>query len=84
MVPTMEAVLKKWGNSIGVRLPSPVLKEARLTQNQRVTISARKGAIVIKASKARQYSLAELVGGITRKNRHAAVEFGQPIGRELL
>jgi antitoxin MazE len=52
----MEATLKKWGNSIGVRLPSSVLKEAYLTQNQRVTISTKKGAIVIKPLRGQQYS----------------------------
>ena len=80
----MQVTLKKWGNSIAVRLPSPLLKEASLTENQRVEISAKKGAIVIKPLRARRYTLAELVERIGPKNRHDSVEFGRPIGRELL
>jgi len=80
----MEAVLKKWGNSVGVRLPSALLKEARLHENQRVEVLAKKGAIVIKPSNARRYRLTELLTGITPKNRHASIEFGRPVGGELL
>jgi len=80
----MEAVLKKWGNSIGVRLPSSVLKETRLTENQRVEIRAKRGAIVIKPMKAQRYTLNELLARVTPTNRHDSVEFGRPAGRELL
>jgi antitoxin MazE len=80
----MEAVLKKWGNSVGVRLPSAVLRETRLAENQRVEIHAKKGAIVIKPMKAPRYALRELLARVTRTNRHDAVELGRPVGRELL
>ena len=80
----MEAVLKKWGNSIGVRLPSSVLKETRLTENQRVEIRAKKGAIVIKRMRVQRYALSELLARVTPRNRHDSVEFGRPVGRELL
>ena len=80
----MEAVLKKWGNSIGVRLPSSVLKETRLAENQRVEIRAKKGAIVIKPMRVQRYALSELLARVTPRNRHDSVEFGRPVGRELL
>ena len=80
----METVLKKWGNSVGVRLPSSVLKQVRLRENQRVEVLAKKGAIVIKPSKSRRYRLSEFLAAITSENRHAPVEFGAPVGRELL
>jgi antitoxin MazE len=80
----MQAVLKKWGNSVGVRLPVSVLKEVRLTESQRVEISVKKGAIVLKPQKHRRYTLAELMSGVTTKNRHALVDLGKPVGRELL
>jgi antitoxin MazE len=80
----MDAVLKKWGNSVGIRLPSALLKETRLRENQRVEVLARKGEIVIKPSNARRYRLSDLISGITPKNRHVSVEFGRPVGSELL
>lgn len=47
-----EAVLdiKKWGNSLGVRLPAAVARAARLRVDQRVCISVEDGTIVIRPS----------------------------------
>lgn len=80
----MQAVLKKWGNSIGVRLPAHILKEVRLTENQPVEVSAKKGAVVIRPLKGRRQTLAKLLTGITPANRHDAEDFGRPVGRERL
>jgi len=80
----MQIVLKKWGNSVALRLPSHVLKEANLTENQRVQLSTKKGAILIKPLRSRRYTLAELVERISPTNRHDSMEFGSPVGRELL
>jgi antitoxin MazE len=80
----MQVVLKKWGNSVALRLPSHVLKEANLTENQRVQLSTKKGAILIKPLSARRLTLTELVERISPDNRHDSMEFGRPVGRELL
>lgn len=39
--------LKKWGNNLGVRLPSVVARAARLHVNQRVRVSVEEGSVVI-------------------------------------
>ncbi|WP_201765654.1 AbrB/MazE/SpoVT family DNA-binding domain-containing protein [Desulfotignum phosphitoxidans] len=46
----METVLdiKKWGNSLGVRLPAAIARAARLHIDQRVHMSVEDGAIVIR------------------------------------
>ncbi|MCA1786727.1 MAG: AbrB/MazE/SpoVT family DNA-binding domain-containing protein [Desulfobacteraceae bacterium] len=46
----MEAILdiKKWGNSLGVRLPAAIARAARLHIAQRVHLSVENGAIVIR------------------------------------
>lgn len=45
-----EAVLdiKRWGNSLGVRLPAAVARAARLYADQRVRLSLEDGYIVIR------------------------------------
>jgi antitoxin MazE len=80
----MEVILKKWGNSVALRLPSSLLKQASLAENQRVDISAKRGVVVVKPAQRRTYTLSELIAGITRKNRHDSIDFGAPVGRELL
>jgi antitoxin MazE len=46
-----EAVLdiKQWGNSLGVRLPAAVAREAHLRVNQRVRVSVEGERVVITA-----------------------------------
>lgn len=80
----MEAVLRKWGNSVAVRLPAGILKECGLASNARVIIMTREGKIVLSPMKRQRYSLASLLSGITPTNRHASVDCGRPQGREAL
>ena len=44
-----EAILdiKHWGNSLGVRIPAAVAREAHLHADQRVRISVEEGRVVI-------------------------------------
>jgi antitoxin MazE len=46
-----EAVLdiKRWGNSLGVRLPAAVARDAHLHVDQRVRVSVQDGQVVIMA-----------------------------------
>jgi|CXWL01.1.fsa_nt_gi antitoxin MazE len=80
----MHVILRKWGNSVGVRLPSSVLKEAHLRENQHVTVIAKEGTIVITPTAARRYRLSTLLAEVTPKNRHKATDFDGPVGKELL
>lgn len=77
----MEVEVVKWGNSSAVRLPAAALKEARVALGDRLDLKAERGRIVLEPVQ-REYRLADLLAGITRKNRHAAADFGSPVGRE--
>jgi antitoxin MazE len=74
--------LSKWGNSLGLRLPKSVAREAQLDEGDTVQVSVDNGAIVIRPSRPR-YSLDELVRRITPKNRHDESEWGGPLGDEV-
>ena len=39
--------IKRWGNSLGVRLPAAVAREAKLHVDQRVQITVEQGRVVI-------------------------------------
>ena len=80
----METVIKKWGNSSAVRLNSAEMKVACFGLEQRVTITATKGRIVIEPADKIEFKLEDLVAGITPENSHQAVDFGGPLGRETL
>ena len=80
----MEAVIKKWGNSPALRLSSALMKTAELTMEQKVTVRAQRGRIVIESVKQIQYSLEDLVSGINAGNLHGEADFGRPVGKEWL
>jgi antitoxin MazE len=74
--------LAKWGNSLGLRLPKSVALEAQLAEGDTVDVSVDNGAIVIRPARPR-YSLEELVGRITSRNRHNQTDWGTPLGHEV-
>jgi antitoxin MazE len=73
--------IAKWGNSLGVRLPKAVAREARLDEGDTVDVSVNNGTIVIRPSRP-TYSLQELVAKITPRNRHGETDWGEPLGDE--
>lgn len=78
----MVTVVKKWGNSIGIRPPKTLAEEVEISEGSSVTLEAKNGQIIIKPLGRRPYQLAELVRHITPRNRHEAVESGQPRGKD--
>ncbi len=80
----MEAVIRKWGNSPALRLPSAALKQAGYELEQKVELVVSRGRIVIQPSAHVSYNLDELLKGITAANAHGEVDFGKPVGKEAL
>lgn len=80
----MEAVIRKWGNSPALRLPTSVLREAGYQLEQKVDLIVSRGRIVIQPSEKVEYDLDALINGIHATNVHEEVDFGSPVGREAL
>ena len=79
----MRAKVQKWGSSLAVRIPAPMAQEAGLRADLDVEVSIERGALVLAPTR-RRYTLEELVAGITPENRHEEIDFGPPVGREIL
>jgi antitoxin MazE len=75
--------VQRWGNSLAVRLPKVVADQAGLREGADVTISVEDGTLVIRKS-VKRTTLADLLAGCRDDNRHAPIEWGPPVGRELL
>ena len=80
----MNTVIRKWGNSPALRLPTTVLKEAGYQLEQKVELIVSKGRIIIQPSLKIEYDLDSLVNSINTKNSHLETDFGSPVGKELL
>ncbi len=79
----MRSTVKKWGNSAAVRIPASVMQAMRLDLDDVVDVREEGGRIVIKPVEKRTYDLAELLRGITAKNRHEPMDTGTPVGKEV-
>jgi antitoxin MazE len=73
----------KWGNSLAVRIPQHLAKEIGLSNGAEVEIVAIDGNLTIKPRRQKQYSLEELIAGITLENRHAEIDTGVSVGKEI-
>ena len=74
----MRTTVRKWGNSLGVRIPRALAEDARLHEGAEVDVTVRDGHLVIVPV----LSLAELVAGITATNLPALDEDDAPRGAE--
>lgn len=80
----MEARMRQWGNSVGVRIPAGILSELHLTAERRVDIRAEAGKIIIEPINDPKPTLEQLLSQITPENLHGEVDFGKPVGKEWL
>jgi len=78
----MRAQIQKWGNSLALRIPKTLARDAGLAEDTSVDIALVDGKVVIAPVEAPPYSLEELLAGITDENIHGEVDFGPPVGTE--
>jgi antitoxin MazE len=79
----MRACVKKWGNSASIRIPAGIMEAARLELNDAVDVREEGGRIVIEPIRL-EFTLRQLLEGVTPENAHTEVDFGQPVGKEAL
>jgi antitoxin MazE len=77
-----QCTISKWGNSLAVRIPLAIAKQANLGEGDCVKLGLdRNGGIVLRRA-GRKYELSDLVARINRKNRHRETDWGKPEGEE--
>ena len=79
----MKTKIQRWGNSLAVRIPKALAQETALDEGDEVNVRADHDAIVVERRPPGKYRLSDLVAGVTRANRHDAVDLGKPQGREV-
>ena len=79
---TTNSSIKKWGNSLAIRIPSSVIQDLALSENSSVQITSNGVVATIQPKKRKKLSLEELVAAITPDNIHKEVDWGEPVGKE--
>ena len=78
----MKLKIQKWGNSLALRIPKALAIEANVESGSTVDLSLSNGELKIKPIEDREYTLEELLSGITAENIHDEVSTGVPQGKE--
>lgn len=74
--------VKKWGNSLAVRIPKPFAGEVGLEQDTPVEVSLVSGKLVIVPVLESALSLDQLLAQVTEDNLHSEVDTGPAVGKE--
>ena len=72
----MRGVIRKWGNSAAIRLPSSMLKSLRVGIDDLMEMRIEHNCLVLQPVRSQEYTLAQLVGAIKPANTHAEIDFG--------
>ena len=75
--------LRKWGHSLGLRIPRSFAAELGVDDGSPVDLTLQDGEIRLRPQRRRRYSLATLLDGITERNRHGEVGSGRRVGRDV-
>jgi len=78
----MHVRVQKWGNSLAVRIPKPLAKDADVTEGTVLNLAVSEGKVIATPVQQRKLTLDQLLAKVTEKNRHAEIDTGKRVGRE--
>jgi antitoxin MazE len=77
----MKAVIKKWGNSLGIRIPKVIVNDLSLKDGTIIEIDEQDDKIILYTKK--QYLLDNMLEKITNNNLHSEIISGKSTGNEI-
>jgi antitoxin MazE len=78
----MKATIRKWGNSLAVRIPKSITKDSGVSEGSNIDIMIENGNIVL-SPREKEYSLKVLLNNITLENIHSEIPTGDQTGGEI-
>ncbi len=72
--------IKKWGNSLAIRIPAAFSKDIGFEDGCEVELKVESGKLMIEP--VRRKKLEQLLKLVTPDNIHAEVEWGKTVGKE--
>jgi len=81
---TTKIKIQKWGNDLGINIPSIIARELSLREGLYVNVHENRNRIIIESPKQNiSYSLTKMLNEITENNVHHCIETGTPTGNEI-
>ena len=78
----MQTQIKKWGNSLALRIPKLLAEQLGIKTDSEVEIAVEDGQMMIRPLPEPTLTLEELLAQITDENLHEEVETGTAVGGE--
>ena len=75
----MQAVVQKWGNSLGLRIPSLWAKDNNVKNGSKIEVITEKGKMIILPQKK---TLDDMLAMVTSENIHSEISTGNSVGNE--
>jgi len=79
----MEIQVKKWGNSLGLRIPQAIANQINIQEGSKINLVLKNNKIEITPAKSDDYHLEDFVSQISESNLHYEASSGEPQGNEL-
>jgi antitoxin MazE len=79
----VESKIRKWGNSLGLRIPKAFAEEVGVEAGSAVDLSIEDGDLVVRVWRPPTQRLEQLLRGVTPENLHGEVGTGEAVGREV-
>ena len=76
----MTVTLKKWGNSLAVRIPKDVARSLKVESDSLMELELQEGVLTLRPKRGNR--LEALVSQIDGKNLHEEIETDGPVGNE--
>jgi antitoxin MazE len=80
----MTTKIQKWGNSLGIRLPKALIESTAFSLGSEVEVEKKGSEIILKVIKDKKPTLKEMLKGMTKANFEPLVDWGPPVGREII
>lgn len=79
----MSVTLHRWGNSVGLRVPKPLLEQLGLGEGSKVDVRVENGRLVIEPERKPRVTLKDVLKGFSPNDRPGEVGWGKPVGKEV-
>lgn len=79
----MELQIKKWGNSLGLRIPQAIAKHINIRDGSKINVVLKKNRIELTPVDPQKYDLTNLISSISEANLHNEIPAGEAQGKEI-
>jgi len=76
----MKTTVKRWGNSLAIRIPKAVSEELSINEKTELEMVTKDGMLILEPS--HRYRLKDMLNEITDENLHGEIDTGTRTGIE--